>query len=103
MMVAFIDRHRTALGVESICRVLQFAPSAYYERKMQEAKPESRSPRQKTDEALRRDIQRVCDDNFQAYGARKVWHELVREGIVVGQMHRRAVDAFYGPASYGAR
>ena len=27
MMVEFIDRHRAALGVESICRILQFAPS----------------------------------------------------------------------------
>jgi len=31
------------------------------------------------------DIQRVWDDNFQAYGARKVWHELVREGVVVAR------------------
>jgi len=85
MMVVFIDRHRAALGVEPICRVLQFAPSAYYERKMQEAKPESRSPRQKNDEALRRDIQKVWDDNFQAYGARKVWRELVREGHIVAR------------------
>jgi len=29
MMVAFIDRHHAALGFESICRTLQFAPSAY--------------------------------------------------------------------------
>ena len=35
MMVAFIDRHREAVGVESICRTLQFAPSAYYERRKQ--------------------------------------------------------------------
>lgn len=85
MMVAFIDRHRVALGVESICRVLQFAPSAYYERKKQLAEPELRSPRRKTDEALRTAIRRVWDDNFQAYGARKVWRELVREGVVVAR------------------
>jgi transposase InsO family protein len=85
MMVAFIDRHRAVLGVESICRVLQFAPSAYYERKNQEAKPELRSPRRKTDEALRTAIRRVWDDNFQVYGARKVWRQLVREGFVVAR------------------
>lgn len=73
MMVAFIDRHRADLGVESICKALQFAPSAYYERKRQEVDPELRSPRQKSDEALRSAIRRVWDDNFQAYGARKVW------------------------------
>jgi len=81
MTVAFIDRHRAALGVESICRTLQFAPSAYYERKQQEVDPERRSPRQKSDEALRPTIRRVWDDNFQAYGARKVWLQLKREGI----------------------
>lgn len=85
MMVEFIDRNRAALGVESICRVLQFAPAAYYERKKQAAEPELRSPRRKTDEALRTAIRRVWDDNFQAYGARKVWRELVREGFVVAR------------------
>jgi putative transposase len=81
MMALFIDHHRPTLGVESICRTLQFAPSAYYERKRQETDPELRSARQKSDEALRPAIRRVWDDNFQAYGARKVWLQLKREGI----------------------
>jgi putative transposase len=80
MMVTFIDRHRATLGVESICRTLQFAPSAYYERKRQSDEPELRSPRQKTDEALRAAIRRVWEDNFRVYGARKVWRQLRREG-----------------------
>lgn len=80
MKVAFIDRHRATLGVESICRTLQFAPSAYYERKRQSIEPELRSPRQKTDELLRVAIRRVWEDNFQVYGARKVWYQLRREG-----------------------
>ena len=84
-MVAFIDRNRAALGVESICRVLQFAPSAYYERTRQSAKPESRSPRRKTDEALRTVIRRVWEDNFRVYGARKVWRQLRREGFGVAR------------------
>ena len=29
-MVDYIDRHRDEFGVESICRVLQVAPSTYY-------------------------------------------------------------------------
>jgi putative transposase len=81
MMVTFIDRHRAALGVESICRTLQFAPSTYYERKRQSASPESRSQRRKTDEALRTAIRRVWEDNFGVYGARKVWRQLRREGF----------------------
>jgi putative transposase len=81
MMDAFIDRHRGTLGVESICRTLQFAPSAYYERKRLSASPQSRSPRRKTDEALRMAIRRVWEDNFRVYGARKVWRQLRREGF----------------------
>jgi hypothetical protein len=80
MMVAFIDRHWATVGVESICRTLQFAPPAYYERKRQSAAPELRSPRQKADDALRAAIRRVCEDNFAVHGARKVWRRLRREG-----------------------
>jgi len=80
MMVDFIDLHRAALGVELICRTLQFAPSAYYERKRQSIEPDLRSPRRKTDEALGTAIRRVWEDNFQVYGARKVWRQLKREG-----------------------
>lgn len=80
MMVDFIDRHRATLGVESICRTLQIAPSAYYERKRQSLEPDLRSPRRKMDEVLRTAIRRVWEDNFQVYGARKVWRQLRREG-----------------------
>ena len=38
-MVAFIDDHRAEYGVEPICRLLQFAPSTYYERKSRPASP----------------------------------------------------------------
>jgi hypothetical protein len=81
MMDAFIDRHRGTLGVEPVCRAMQIAPSAYYERKRLSASPQSRSPRRKTDEALRMAIRRVWEDNFRVYGARKVWRQLRREGF----------------------
>lgn len=80
MMVEFIDRHRASVGVESICRTLRFAPAAYYERKRQFARPERRSTRQKTDDALRVAIRSVWEDNFGVYGARKIWRQLHREG-----------------------
>ena len=32
-MIAFIDEHRAAYGVEPICRVLPIAPSTYYGRR----------------------------------------------------------------------
>ena len=85
MTVAFIDEHRASLGVEPVCRAMQIAPSTYHEHKVRQADPDRRSPRQKRDDTLRQDIQRVWDENFQAYGARKVWRELVREGVVVAR------------------
>ena len=38
-MVAFIDAHREAYGVEPICAVLPIAPSTYYEQKARAADP----------------------------------------------------------------
>ena len=35
MIVAFIDAHREAYGVEPICAVLPIAPSTYYLQKVQ--------------------------------------------------------------------
>lgn len=81
MTVAFIDCHREALGVESICKTLQFAPSLYYRSKAEDRDPERRSARKIWDEYMRSEILRVWQDNFEVYGARKVWRELVREGI----------------------
>jgi hypothetical protein len=44
-MVAFIDEHRSILGVEPICRELQIAPSTYYRLKALEKHPEKQSAR----------------------------------------------------------
>jgi transposase InsO family protein len=83
--VAFIDDHRQALGVEPICRAMQIAPSTFYQHKAQQIDPDKRSPRQRRDEELRLAIQRVWDGNFKVYGARKVWRQLVREGVAVAR------------------
>ena len=78
-MIAFIDDHRGAYGVEPICKVLQIAPSTYYAHAARQADPELRSQRVKTDEILIPEVQRVWDDNYQVYGVRKVWRQLRRE------------------------
>jgi putative transposase len=31
------------------------------------------------------EIKRVFDENFQVYGVRKVWRQLLREGYAVGR------------------
>src|SRR5207248_2002787 len=78
-MVAFIDAHRGAYGVEPICAVLPIAPSTYYEAKAREADPARRPARAHQDRVLREDIDRVWRANYRVYGARKVWRQLRRE------------------------
>jgi putative transposase len=79
-MTRFIDTHRDRFGVEPICRVLQIAPSTYYARTARP--PSSRTLR---DAHLKLEIRRVWDDNFQVYGAEKIWRQLGREGIQAGR------------------
>jgi len=78
-MVSFIDAHREAHGVESICRQLPIAPSTYYEIKAREADPSRLPPRARRDAQLEPEIQRVYEENFRVYGAEKVWRQLKRE------------------------
>ena len=84
-MVAFIDDYRAVYGVEPICKVLPIAPSTYYAHKAREGNPALRSSRAVRDEALRVEIRRVWEENRCVYGARKVWRQLLREGITVAR------------------
>jgi putative transposase len=79
-MIGFIDDHRGAYGVEPICRVLKIAPSTYHAHDARRRRPDTAPPRVKRDAALSVEIRRVFDENFQVYGVRKVWRQLVREG-----------------------
>jgi putative transposase len=78
-MVSFIDEHRNEHGVEPICRELPIAPSTYYEQKAREVDSSRLPARAVRDAKLREEIERVWKENFGAYGARKVWRQLVRE------------------------
>ena len=84
-MVAFIDAHRAAYGVESICAQLPIAPSQYYEHKARGVEPGRLPLRLRRDRALVPEIRRVYEENFRVYGARKVWRQLGREDQVVGR------------------
>ncbi|WP_432378249.1 IS3 family transposase [Duganella sp. P38] len=81
----FIDQHRQAYGVESICKVLQVAPSGYWRYAAQRCNPALRSNRAKSDEVLASQIERVWQANMQVYGAEKVWRQLRREGTEVAR------------------
>ena len=97
-MIAFIDDHRGAHGVEPICKVLPIAPSTYHAHVARRADPAKRSARAKRDAALKPEIRRVFDDNFQVYGVRKVWRQLRRENHRCGTLYGGAADACYGPS-----
>ena len=84
-MIAFIDEHRDAYGVEPICRVLPIAPSSYYERAAQRRDPGRRSARSQRDEGLKPEVMRVFAENFGVYGVRKVWRQMKREGFGVAR------------------
>jgi putative transposase len=84
-MIAFIDDHRGAYGVEPICKVLPIAPSTYYAQVARRADPTKRSARARSDAALTIEIWRVFEGNFQVYGVRKVWRQLRREGFDVAR------------------
>jgi putative transposase len=82
---AFIDEHRHVHGVGPICKVPRIAPSTCYQhaaRKAGRCRPPARVQR---DQVLREEIRRVWEENFQVYGARKVWRQLCREGISVAR------------------
>lgn len=84
-MIAFIDMHHATYGVEPICKVLPIAPSTYRARAARQRDPDRLSARAKRDAVLCADIRRVHEENFSVYGARKVWHQLLREGIEVAR------------------
>ena len=68
-----------------MCEMLQIAPSTYYDFKVKQIFPDKRSDREQSDALYRGEIRRVWDANFQVYGARKVWHQLRREGFTVAR------------------
>ena len=84
-MIAFIDDHRGEYGVEPICRVLKIAPSTFHAHAARRARPETAPPRIQRDTALKPQILRVFTENFQVYGARKVWRQLKREGFDIAR------------------
>jgi putative transposase len=84
-MIAFIDEHRAIHGVEPICRVLPIAPSTYHAHVARRADPGKLPARAQRDITLRTEIRRVYEENFRVYGVRKVWRQLLREGIAVAR------------------
>jgi putative transposase len=79
-MIRYIEANKDRYGVEPICDVLPIAPSTYHE-----ARRRPPSARSRRDDELKAQIRRVHAANFGVYGARKVWHQLRREGVTVAR------------------
>lgn len=84
-MIGFIDDHRAVYGVEPICRVLPIAPSTYHACIAKRKDPKRASKRAQSDEKLKAEIRRVWVENFEVYGVRKVWRQLMREGFKIAR------------------
>ncbi|MDA6574663.1 IS3 family transposase [Escherichia coli] len=84
-MMPLLDKLREQYGVGPLCSELHIAPSTYYHCQQQRHHPDKRSARAQHDDWLKREIQRVYDENHQVYGVRKVWRQLLREGIRVAR------------------
>ncbi|WP_375569870.1 MULTISPECIES: IS3 family transposase [Seohaeicola] len=78
-VTAFIEEHRGVYGVEPMCKMLQIAQSTYYERRAIARDPERASARAKSDADLCIKIDAAWKDNRKLYGARKIWHVLLRD------------------------
>ncbi|HCT7396743.1 TPA: IS3 family transposase [Escherichia coli] len=84
-MMPLLDKLREQYGVGPLCSELHIAPSTYYHCQQQRHHPDKRSARTQRDDWLKKEIQRVYDENHKVYGVRKVWRQLLREGIRVAR------------------
>jgi putative transposase len=63
-MIAFIDDHRGAYGVEPTCKVLPMALSTYHAHVARRRDPAKLSARTRQDAALKIEVRRVFDEAF---------------------------------------
>ncbi len=74
-MSAFIDEQKASFGVELICATLDVSASAYYQRATGQ-----RSARVVEDERLLAVIGATHKACYEAYGSRRMWKQLRRQG-----------------------
>ncbi len=82
VMVGYIDQHRDEFGVESICKVLQVAPSTYYAAKRRQLAPSARAVR---DAAMMQVLMVLWVANRKVYGATSSGKRHVRGGHDIGR------------------
>lgn len=84
-MVSFVDEYRVTFGAEPVCKLLPIAPSTYYDHMAKRGDVDRLSSQARNDIAMKIEIRRVFDTNFQVYGARKVWRQMKCEGFDIAR------------------
>ncbi|WP_168697720.1 IS3 family transposase, partial [Escherichia coli] len=97
-MMPLLERLHAQLGAGPPCSELHIAPSTYSHCQQQRHHPDKRSARAQRDDWLKKEIQRVYDENHKVYGVRKVWRQLLREGIRVARCTVARLMAVLGVA-----
>lgn len=82
MKFAFIAKHRGIWAVDWMCGALGVSRGGFY---AWLSRP--RSARSRTDEALTIKLRASFVGSDRTYGARRVWHDLLAEGVACG-LHR---------------
>ncbi len=81
-MTRYVKERRDAFGVEPICAAVGVPVSTYYARRSR--KP---SRRELGDRELTSEIHAARAGYRRAYGVRKTWKQLKRQGVDVGRDH----------------
>lgn len=81
-MTAFVDAYREQFDVDELCRLIRFPVSTYYAAKERERNPSDRTRR---DAEITELIRAEWEASGQLYGAKKVWHQLRRQGSDVAR------------------
>jgi len=84
-MIAFIDDHREAHGVEPICEVLPIAPSTYRAHAATRRDSRDGLGEGARDAVLREKSGASSTTISRFIGVRKVWRQLLREGESVAR------------------
>ena len=92
-MIAFIEEHREARGIEPTCRVLLIAPSTYYSYAAVVRDSGKTSDRSERDAETLKTIWSIHNESKGRFGAREVWHQLRRKDGGPAPMHRGAAHA----------
>ncbi len=90
-----LDKLREQYGVGPVCSELHIAPSTYYHCQQQRHHPDKRSARAQRDDWLKREIQRVYDENHQGTVCVKSGASCYAK-VSGGQMYSGAPHGGYG-------